>query len=91
MMNRTLQYFKNIKFNSLINKAIVNEGKKKYAINNIKNRTKNYQQMTIRKFGTRPLSFKSGPFNDPPEPPFDNRWIIAAAFICGGAFTLKKK
>ena len=92
MMNRTLQYFKNIKFNSLLNKAIVNEGKKKYAINNIKTRTKNYQQMTIRKFGTktRPLSFNNGPFNNPPEPPFDNRWIIAAAIVCGTVFSLKK-
>ena len=91
MMNRALQYFKNIKFNPLVIKTLANEGKKKSNLINIKNRTKNYQHMTIRKFGTRPLSFKSGPFNDPPEPPFDNRWIIAAAFICGGAFTLKKK
>jgi hypothetical protein len=92
MMNLTLQYFKNIKFNPLLNKSLVNQGKKKYAITNIKNRTKNYQHMTIRKFGTktRPLSFNTGPFNKPPEPPFDGRWIIAAAIICGGYFNLKK-
>ena len=40
MMNRTLQYFKNIKFNPLVNKTITNEGKKKMAINSIKNHTK---------------------------------------------------
>ena len=45
MMNRTLQYFKNIKFNPLVNKTITNEGKKKMAINSIKNHTKqNYYQ-----------------------------------------------
>ncbi len=39
-MNRTLQYFKNIKFNSLINKSLSNECKKKRAIINIKNKRK---------------------------------------------------
>jgi hypothetical protein len=83
MMNRTLQYFKNIKFNTVIKNALANQGKKKYNTYNIKNRVKNCQQMTIRKFGTG-----TGSFN---KPPFDNSWIIAAAFICGCMFNLKRK
>jgi hypothetical protein len=91
-MNRTLHYFKNIKFNPLVNKTLANECKKKNNIINNENLTKKYQYMTIRKFGTktRPLSFNTGPFNKPPEPPFDGRWIIAAAIVCGSYFNLKK-
>ena len=90
-MNRTLQYFKNIRFNPLVNKTIANDANKKYNLNNVKNRTKNYQQITIRKFGTRPLSFGTGRHSDPPKPPSDNRWIIMATIICGTGFTLQKK
>jgi hypothetical protein len=93
MMNRTLQYFKNIKFNPSVNKTIVNEGKKKMTIIANKTLTKKlYQHFAIRTHTTksRPLSFNNGPFNQPPEPPFDNRWIIAATMICGTYFTIKK-
>jgi hypothetical protein len=86
MMNRTLQYFKNIRFNSLVNKTIANDAKKKYNINNVKNRTKKYQQITIRNFTTGRSAFG----NETPEPPFDNRLILAAAIVCGTAFTFKK-
>lgn len=57
MMNRTIQYFKDIKLNPLVNKTLANEGKKTYNLINIKNRKKIYQHITIRKFGTRHLSF----------------------------------
>lgn len=90
MMNRTLQYVKNIKLNPLVNKTLANEGKKKYNLINIKNLRKNYHHITIRKFGTIPPSFKTGSSYDPPQPPFDNRWIIVATLICGAGFTLKK-
>lgn len=92
MMNRTLQYFKNIKFNPLVNRTIANQGKKNMAVNIIKNRTKNYPQyLSIRKYSTktRPLSFNTGPFNDS-KPPNNNHWIIAASIICGTAFTVQK-
>ena len=91
-MNRTLQYFNNIKLNSLVNKTIANYGKKKITIN-IKLTTKNHQYLIKRQMSTksRPLSFNTGPFNQPPQPPFDNRWIIAAALICGTVFNLQKK
>lgn len=92
MMNRTLQYFKNIKFNPLVNKTIAAEGKKKNVIIANKNRTKNHQYLLVRKYTTktRPLSFNTGPFNQP-EPPNDPFWIIIAAAGCGSYFAIKKK
>ena len=89
-MNRVLHYFKNIKFNALVNKTIANQGKKKYAVNIIKNHKKNYQQhISVRKFTTktRPFSFNTGPFNDP-KPPNNPFWIIIAAAGCGIWFKL---
>lgn len=88
-MNRTLNYFKNIKFNPLVNKTIAAEGKKKMTIISNKNRTKNYQYLLVRKYTTktRPLSFNTGQ----PEPPNDPLWIIAAAIGCGSYFVIKKK
>jgi len=89
-MNRTLQYFKNIKFNPIINKTIANEGKKRIEITSNKNRTKNYYQfLSKRKFSSnkRPLSFNTGPFNQP-EPPNDPFWLIIAAAGCGIWFKL---
>ena len=91
-MNRTLQYFKNIKFNSLFNKTLSNERNKKMAIINIKNKRKNiYQYTQVRKISSNPLSFKTNNFNEPPKPPFDNHLIIISALICGTYFNLKKK
>jgi len=58
MINSTLQYFKNIKFNPLVNKTVVNEGKKKYTINKIKN----YQQINYQKMSTRHISFNTYTF-----------------------------
>jgi len=81
MLNRTLHYFKTIKFNQLVNNTLANEGKKKINLNNVKKSDKNFQRITIRKFGI-------GHFNYSSEPPFNNYWIIIAAFICGGSFTL---
>lgn len=91
-MNRTLQYFKNIKFNPLVNKTIANEGKKKMAIIATKNRTKNHQYLLVRKYTTktRPLSFNTGPFNQP-EPPNDPFWMIIAAAGCGIWFKIIDK
>lgn len=91
-MNRTLQYLKNIKFNHLVNKTIANEGKRKIAIMSNKNRKKDYQKMSIRKYSSksRPLSFNTGPFNNP-DPPNDPKWIIPISIICGVAFILQKK
>lgn len=91
-MNRTLQYFNKIKLNSLVNKTIANYGKKKFTIN-IKYTRQHYQHLIKRQISTksRPLSFNTGPSNQPPQPPFDNRWIIAAALICGNVFNLQKK
>lgn len=91
-MNRTLQYFKNIKFNPLVTKTIANQGKKKMTIVANKNRTKNYHHyLIVRKYTTktRPLSFNTGPFNNP-EPPNDPRWIIVAAIGCGILFKLEE-
>lgn len=91
MINRTLQYFKNIKFNSFINKTLANQGKKKMMIINIKNKQKNIHQYSqIRKMSSRTFSFNSRPFNENPKPPFDGRWIAIAAFMCGTYFTFKK-
>jgi len=60
-MNRTLQYFKNIKFNALVTKTISNKGKKKMAIIANKNRTKLSSVLVVRKYTTktRPLSFNT--------------------------------
>jgi len=91
-MNRSLQYFKNIKFNSLVNKTIDSQVKKKMTIVANKNRIKNHQYLLVRKYTTktRPLSFNSGPFNQP-EPPNYPYWIIAAAIGCGILFKLQEK
>lgn len=90
MMNRTLQYFKNIKLNSSVNKTIANYGKKKITINNPR---KNHHLLIKRQISTksRPLSFNTKTFNQPPQPPFDNLWIIAAALICGTYFNFTNK
>lgn len=93
MMNRTLQYLKNIKFNPLVTKNIANQCKKKIDFITNKNRTKNYHQyLVVRKYTTktRPLSFNTGPFKQP-DPPNDHHWIIAAAMMCCSYFTIKKK
>lgn len=91
-MNRTLLYFKNIKFNSLVNKTISNQDKKKMTIVANKNRIKNHKYLLVRKYTTktRPLSFNTGPFNhsEPPNNPF---WIIIAAAGCGIWFKLIDK
>jgi hypothetical protein len=91
-MNRTLLYFKNIKFNSLVNKTISNQGKKKMTIVANKNRIKNHKYLLVRKYTTktRPLSFNTGPFNHS-EPPNDPFWIIIAAAGCGLWFKLIDK
>ncbi len=86
MMNRTLRYFKNIKFNPLVIKTLSNEGKKKFNLINVKN----YQHITIRKFGTKTTSnsFNTRDFNQPPEPP---SWMFAVAIIYGIYFSFQKR
>ena len=86
MMNRTLRYFKNIKFNPLVIKTLSNEGKKKFNLINVKN----YQHITIRKFGTKTRYHSSNTrdFNQPPEPP---SWMFATAFILGIYFSFQKR
>jgi hypothetical protein len=85
-MYRTLQYFKNIKFNPLVIKTLANEGKKKSNLINIKN----YQHTIIRKFGTKTTSnsFNTRDFNQPPEPP---SWMFAVAVISGIYFSFQKR
>lgn len=92
MMNRTLQYLKNIKFNPLVIKTIANQGKKKIAIIANKNHTKNYHQyLVVRKYTTktRPQSFNTQSFNQP-EPPNNSFWIIIAAAGCGILFKVQE-
>lgn len=92
MMNRTLQYFINIKFNSLINKTIAKQCKKNIAISSIKKQSNNkYNYYQVRKYTRPPLSFgnKNKSYSTP-EPPNNNCWIIIA-MICGSMFVLEKK
>ena len=82
-MNRVLHYFKNIKFNPLVNKTIANQGKKKYAVNIIKNHKKNYyQHISVRKF-----SKTTGRFTDR-KPPNNDNWRIIYATMLGIYFTI---
>jgi hypothetical protein len=70
-MNRTLNYFNNIKFNNSIKKTIYNEGKKKFVINAVENYKKNcHQYLIIRKYTTK---------HNPTNPPDDYYWIVIAA------------
>jgi len=65
MMNRVLHYFKNIKFNHLVNKTTANQCKKKY-----------YHHISVRKF-----SKTTGMFNDRNSPNNDNWRIIYATIL----------
>ena len=48
-MNRTLQYFKNIKFDSNANRFVAEQNKKLYSLHNSKQESK---QIIIRKFSS---------------------------------------
>ena len=77
-MNRTLQYLKNIVFNPIINKTIVNEGKKK-SIAIVKKRTKSYsyRYSIIKKYSTNRTS-NNFPNSHPPR---HLLILIAATFV----------
>lgn len=83
-MNRTLQYFKNIKFNNFVNKTISNEGKKKITIVDNNNRAKKlYQRLHVRKYTTKSSSFNN---EGPPKNPY---WILIA-LGCGILFKMQE-
>jgi hypothetical protein len=69
-MNRVLHYFKNNKFNPLINRYIFEKGKKKYSGNNSTLRT------TVRKFSTYNKQ------NPPPSPEKPLWFIVVVASGC---------
>ena len=90
-MIRVLHYFKNINFNALVNKTIDNQGKKKYAVNIIKNHKKNYHQhISVRKFSIKQNydNYYQLPNNNNNNNN-NNKWIIIAIFS-GGAYQIKK-
>ena len=91
-MNRTSNYFKNIKFNSIVNKTLANNYKKMIIFNNKNNTKKYYQYSNIRKFTSKtiPLSFNNGKY-EPPLPPYNYYYILAAIIGYGIAFKSIKK
>ena len=72
IMNRILNYFKNIKFNTLVNKTIANKGKKKMVINTVENYKKCHchYHLIVRNYTTK---------HNPTNPPDDYYWIVIAA------------
>lgn len=52
-MNRTLQYFKNIKFNSNANRVVAEQNKKLYSLHNSRQQSRQQsKQIIIRKFSS---------------------------------------
>jgi hypothetical protein len=80
MMNRTLQYLKNIKYNPKVNSKIANQSKRKNTFIYFNSRQKNLNK---RNYST--TSF--GPKDQPPK---DTFWIIVASIICGGGFKIQE-
>ena len=83
MINRTLQYFKNIKFNNKVKSILASGGKKKSSVIILKNRQGNLHQFNTKR------RYSTNTFDPKGQPPNDSLWIIAASIICGGAFKIK--
>ena len=78
MMNRALYYFKNIKFNSSVNRVVANRGKTKYT-----NKKNSPYHIPVRKFTS---------YNIPPDPNNNSfTEFIIAAIICGSFFQYLKR
>jgi hypothetical protein len=83
MMNRTLQYLKNVKFNSIVNKTFANQAKQKYNI------MKNHKKHMFRYITVRQMTSVS--FSQPPLPPNNNIILLTiSAIVCGIYFQIIK-